>query len=191
MKAWPASVKSLNDAPLSSAEFKAEVAKVGLKFDPEAEEDAIDHAGTLATKRAVMYLEHKYGWKRTRMLTASKRKFHQNTDLLDVPFSTDFGNIQRMWLELHQCGEVEIDSWRTLYDGMNPDGTPAKGSIWEKRAYILSLIWPDWRKAFEPDGVKPEDYAKTIYVPPTLNQFIGFWHENVSRAHTVRTAGDV
>lgn len=185
----PAAVKSLNDAPLSSAEFKAEVMKVGLKFDPEAEEDAIDHAGTLATKRAVIYLEHKYGWKRTRMLTASKRKFHQNTDLLDVPFSTDFGNIQRMWLELHQIGEVTIDSWRTLYDGMNPDGTPAKGSIWEKRAYILSLIWPDWRNAFDPDGVKPEDYMQTIYVPPTLSQFTGFWHENVSRAHTVRTEG--
>ena len=185
----PAAIKSLNDAPLSSAEFIAEVMKVGLKYDPEAEEDAIDHAGTLATKRAVMYLEHKYGWKRTRMLTASKRKFHQNTDLLDVPFSTDFGNIQRMWLELHQCGEIEIGSWRTLCDGMNPDGTPAKGSIWEKRAYILSLIWPDWRKAFDPDGVKPEEYAKTIYVPPTLNQFIGFWHENVSRAHAVRTEG--
>ena len=185
----PAAVKSLNDSPFSTAEFKAEIMKVGLKFDPEAEEDAIDHAGTLATKRAVMYLEHKYGMKRTRMLTASKRKFHQNTDLLDVPFSTDFGNIQRMWLELHQIGDIDVDAWRTLYDGMNPDGAPAKGSIWEKRAYILSLIWPDWRKAFDPEGVKPEEYMKTIYVPPTLSQFTGFWHENVSRAHIARTQG--
>lgn len=184
----PAAVKALTDAPLNTAEFKAEVAKVGLKFDPEAEEDAIDHAGTLVTKRAVMHLEHKYGMKRTRILTASKRKFHQNTDLLDVPFSTDFGNIQRMYLELKQAGSLRVDSWRTLRDGMNPDGTPAPGSIWEKRSQVLARIWPDWRKAFEPDGVRPEEYLNTIYVPPTLNQFTGFWHENVARAHAAKEA---
>lgn len=182
----PPAVKSLADAPMNTAEFKSALAKVGLRFDPEAEEDAIDHAGTLVTKRAVMHLEHKHGMKRTRMLTASKRKFHQNTELLDVPFSTDFGNIQRMYLELKQVGSLNVESWRTLYDGMNPDGTPAPGSVWEKRSQVLARIWPDWRKAFDPEGVRPEEYADTIYVPPTLNQFIGFWHENVARAHAAR-----
>jgi len=186
----PSAVKSLTDAPLNSAEFQAEAAKVGLQFEPEAEEDAIDHAGTLATKRAVMYLEHEYGMKRTRMLTASKRKFHQNTDLMDVPFSTDFGNIQRMYLELKQAGSLSIDSWRTLYDGMNPDGTPAPGSVWEKRSETLARIWQGWRNAFDPDGVRPEEYLNTIYVPPTLNQFTAFWHENVARARTAREAAE-
>ena len=181
----PAAVKSLTDAPLSGAEFKSELAKCGIQFDPEVEEDAIDHAGTLATKRAVIFLERLFE-KRSRILTASKRKFHQNTDLLGVPFSTDFGNIQRMYLDLKQAGEIQIDSWRTIYDGMNPDGTPAPGSVWEKRSETLARIWPNWRKAFDPDGVKPEEYIDTIYVPPTLNQFLGFWSENVARAESAR-----
>jgi len=182
----PASVKSLTDPPLNTDEFKNEVQSAGISFDPVAEEDAIDHAGTLVTKRAVMYLEHKYGMNRTRMLTASKRKFHQNTDLLDVPFSTDFGNIQRMWLDIQKAGGIEINSWKTLYEGMNPDGTPAPGSIWEKRSQVLASIWPDWVKAFAPDGVKPSEYLSTCYVPPTLEQFTKFWFENVSRAKTAR-----
>jgi len=186
----PAAVKSLEDAPLNAPEFKAALEEAGVDFDPAAEEDAIDHAGTLTTKRAVMHLEHKYGWKRTRMLTASKRKFHQNTDLLDVPFSTDFGNIQRMYLELHKAGVLEIKSWRTLADGMNPDGTPAAGSVWERRSEVLARIWPGWEKAFDPQGVAPEEYITTIYVPPTLNQFTGFWVENVARAKAARESGE-
>ncbi len=186
----PAAVKSLRDAPVNTPEFKDALEKAGVDFDPEAEEDAIDHAGTLATKRAVMHLEHKYGWKRTRMLTASKRQFHQNTDLLDVPFSTDFGNIQRMYLDIHKSGGPKIDSWRTLADGMNPDGTPATGSVWEKRSQVLARIWPDWEKAFDPEGVAPEEYINTIYVPPTLSQFTGFWVENVARAKAARESGE-
>lgn len=182
----PAAVKALTDAPLNTEEFKAELAKAGIEFDPEAEEDAIDHAGTLATKRAVIHLENKCGLKRTRLLTASKRKFHQNTDLLDVPFSTDFGNIQRMWLDIQKSGGLEITSWKTLYEGMNPDGTPAAGSIWEKRSHVLARIWPDWVKAFDPEGVAPEDYINTCYVPPTLEQFTNFWFENIARAKAAR-----
>ncbi len=37
-------------------------------------------------------------------------------------------------------------------------------------------------KVFEIDGVKPEDYINSIYVPPTLSQFIGMWEKNVDRA---------
>ncbi len=181
----PAAVKALTDAPLNCAEFVAEVAKAGIAYDPETEEDAIDHAGSLATKRTVMYLEQRYG-RRSRILTASKRKFHQNTDLLNVPFSTDFGNIQRMYLDLKLGGGCKVDAWKSIYDGMNEDGTPAAGSVWAKRSEVLASIWPDWVKAFMVDGVKPEDYISTIYVPPTLNQFLGFWDENVSRAKTAR-----
>lgn len=179
-------IKSLASAPINTEEFKAEIKKAGLKFDPEAEEDAIDHAGSLCTKRAAMYIKHKYGSDRNRLLTASKRKFHQNTDLLDVPFSTDFGNIQRMYLDLKLSGDFAVDSWRTIYDGMNEDGTPEKGSIWEQRSYILSQIWLDWRKAFDPEGVQPREYLTTIYVPPTLSQFIGLWSENIARAKAAR-----
>jgi hypothetical protein len=91
-----------------------------------------------------------------------------------------------MYLELAKSGDLKIESWRTLYDGMNPDGTPASGSIWEKRSCILSRIWPDWDKAFDPEGVKPEEYINTIYVPPTLEQFTGFWVENMARAERAR-----
>jgi hypothetical protein len=181
----PAAVKALTDAPLNSDEFKAEVAKAGIAYDPETEEDAIDHAGSLATKRTVMYLEQRYG-RRSRILTASKRKFHQNTDLLNVPFSTDFGNIQRMYLDLALSGGLRIDSWKTIYDGMNVDGTPAPGSIWAKRHEVLSAIWPGWAQAFEPEGVLPKEYMTTIYVPPTLNQFLGMWDTNVARAKAAR-----
>ena len=181
----PAAVKALTDAPLNSDEFKAEVAKAGIAYDPVTEEDAIDHAGSLATKRTVIYLEQRYG-RRSRILTASKRKFHQNTDLLNVPFSTDFGNIQRMYLDLALSCRLKIGSWKTIYNGMNPDGTPAPGSIWAKWNEVLTAIWPDWVKAFAVDGVKPEEYLSTIYVPPTLNQFLGFWDENVARAKAAR-----
>ena len=181
----PTAVKALTDAPVNSPEFRTEVAKAGIDFDPEAEEDAIDHAGSLATKRAAIHMEKMYG-RRSRMLTASKRKFHQNTDLLGVPFSTDFGNIQRMYLDLKKAGELSVDSWTTIYDGMNEDGTPAPGSVWAKRSEVLARIWPDWVKAFDPDGVRPGEYLDTIYVPPTLNQFLGFWTENMARAKAAR-----
>lgn len=184
----PAAPKALTDAPLNSSEFKAAVAQAGMDFDPEAEEDAIDHAGSLCTKRAAQWIAYKYGSEQNRLLTASKRKFHQNTDLLDVPFSTDFGNIQRMYLDLSKSGGPEIESWTTLHDDMNPDGTPVAGSIWDTRHQTLLRIWPDWAKAFEPDGVAPEEYITSIYVPPTLNQFLGFWSENVARAASAREA---
>lgn len=184
----PAAVKALTDAPVNTPEFKAAVAAAGIEFDPEAEEDAIDHAGSLCTKRAAKWVEFKYGTKQNRLLTASKRKFHQNTDLLDVPFSTDFGNIQRMYLDLAQDGGPEVKSWKTLWDELNADGTPVAGSIWDKRHQTLLNIWPGWAKAFDPEGVKPEEYISTIYVPPTLTQFLGMWADNVSRAKAAREA---
>ncbi|NPV80364.1 MAG: hypothetical protein HPY52_08825 [Firmicutes bacterium] len=184
----PGAVKSLTDADISSPEFVNAVKQAGISFDPEAEEDAIDHAGTLLTKRTVLLLKSKYGMKRTRILTASKRKFHQNTDLLGVPFSTDFGNIQRNSLDLWKEGRLGIENWNTIEEGMNPDGTPAKGSIWERREMVLRRIWPDWAKAYDPDGLKPEEYIDSIYVPPTLKQFLGFWDENVARAKRAREA---
>jgi len=107
---------------------------------------------------------------------------------LDVPFSTDFGNIQRMYLDLLKSGDAKVCSWNTLFDAMNPDGTPAAGSAWDKREKTLRRIWPDWAKAYEVDGVSPDDYLNTIYVPPTLTQFIGFWDENVQRARAAREA---
>ncbi|MFQ3548193.1 MAG: hypothetical protein SNJ70_00395 [Armatimonadota bacterium] len=175
----PADVKKLTDDIINNAEFIAEVNVKGMNFQPEAEEDAIDRAGTLATKRVVILLEKNEGWAKTRILTASKRNFFQNTELLDVPFSTDFGNIQRMYIDVMP---IKVDNWKTLYDDMNEDGTPVEGSIWAKRHEILSRIWPDWKKSWEIDGVKPDEYINTIYVPPTLTQFTGFWNENVARA---------
>lgn len=184
----PAAVKALTDAPLNSPEFMAAVAQAGIEYDPEAEEDAIDHAGSLCTKRAAKWIEFKYGTKKNRLLTASKRKFHQNTDLLDVPFSTDFGNIQRMYLDLAKAGGPEIKSWKTLWDDLNDDGTPAPGSAWDRRHQTLLRIWPGWAQAFDPEGVRSSEYINTIYVPPTLNQFLGFWADNVARARAAREA---
>ncbi len=183
-KIEPASVKKLTDASVNNPEFIAAVRAAGVTFEPEAEENAIDRAGTLCTKRVVILLENA-GIDRTRILTASKRNFAQNSELLDVPFSTDFGNIQRMYLDLMP---LDIPNWKTLYDDMTPDGMPAPGSIWAKRHETLSRIWPDWAKVFEIDGVKPADYASAIYVGPTLKQFLGMWQENVARA--ARFAGE-
>ncbi|MDO8682809.1 MAG: hypothetical protein Q7N50_04940 [Armatimonadota bacterium] len=182
----PAAIKTLADPALTSDEFRNAVKAVGIDFDPKTEEDAINHAGTLLTKRTALILTSKYGLPKSRLLTASKRNFNQNTDLLNVPFSTDFGNIQRMYLDLHNSGGVKIDSWNTLVEEMNPDGTPKAGSIWEKRNQILRRIWPDWAKAYEVEGVAPDQYMSTIYVPPTLTQFIGLWEENVARAKAAR-----
>jgi hypothetical protein len=184
----PATVKSLNAPPFTTNEFKSEIEKAGVEFDPVAEEDAIDRAGTLIAKRSVMYIENRYNTKRNRVLTASKRNFFQNTELLGVPYSTDFGNVQREALDRRKDGTLQVNSWCTVYDGMNPDGTPAPGSVWEKRHQTLLRIWPDWAKAFDPQGVKPEEYISTIYVPPTLNQFLSFWSENIKRAKTIREA---
>ncbi len=176
----PASVKKLTDASVNNAEFVAEANAAGMAFDPVSEEDAIDRAGTLCTKRVVMLLEKNEGLARTRILTASKRNFFQNTELLDVPFSTDFGNIQRMYLGVMP---LEISNWKTLYDDMGADCYPVAGSIWAKRAETLARIWPDWGKVFHsPDGVQPSEYENAIYVQPTLKQFIGMWNTNVERA---------
>lgn len=173
------SVKSLTQPCINNPEFIAAVKAAGLDFDPEVEEDAIDRAGTLCTKRVVVLLEKREGLSRTRILTASKRNFAQNTELLDVPFSTDFGNVQRMALDLIPH---DIVGWDTLRADMDDSGYPVSGTIWARRHETLTRIWPDWAKVFEVDGVLPEDYLNTIYVPPTLTQFIGFWHENVARA---------
>ena len=175
----PGSVKKLTDPSVNNSEFIAVMKTAGVDFDPAAEEDAIDRAGTLCTKRVVILLEKNEGLARTRILTASKRNFFQNTELLDVPFSTDFGNIQRMYLDVMP---LEIDNWKTLYDDMDENGYPMPGSVWAKRSDTLRKIWPDWPRVFEVGGIKPEDYAKKIYVAPTLKQFTDMWFENVARA---------
>ncbi|MHB1456051.1 MAG: hypothetical protein ACYC0V_03955 [Armatimonadota bacterium] len=176
----PASIKTLNTPPVNAPEFLDAVKACGVEYDPQKEEDAIDHAGTLVTKRASILLERFHLLDRARILTASKRNFNQNTDLLGIAFSTDFGNIQRMSLD---CIDAQsVCSKCSIYDGMNQDGTPEPDSVWGHRSQILGNIWPDWVKAFNPDGVKPEDYLKTIYVTPTLKQFTTFWNENIRRA---------
>ncbi len=191
----PASVKKLTDQAINDPGLIAELASAGIDFRPEEEEDAIDRAGTLATKRVVILLEKAGagaplptpplakggpGGVRTRILTASKRNFFQNTELLDVPFSTDFGNIQRMYMDVMP---LEIDNWKTLYADMDENGYPVPGSIWAKRHETLQRIWPDWNKCFDsPDGVKPEEYETACYVAPTLKQFIGMWNDNIARA---------
>ncbi len=175
----PVSVKKLTDASVNSPEFIAAVNAAGLEFDPASEEDAIDRAGTLCTKRVVILLEKERGLKRTRILTASKRNFFQNTELLDVPFSTDFGNIQRMYLDIMP---LDVANWKSIYEDMDPDGRPVPGSVWAKRHEVLLRIWPDWKRVFERDGVRPDEYGTAIYVVPTLKQFIGMWEENVARA---------
>ena len=176
----PASIKKLTDASVNNAEFIATAHVNGINFDPVSEEDAIDRAGTLCTKRVTMLLEKNEGLPRTRLLTASKRNFFQNTELLDVPFSTDFGNIQRMYLDVMP---LEIECWKTIYSDMDANGYPTPGTIWAKRHETLGRIWPDWSKCFgSPDGVAPSEYETAIYVAPTLKQFIGMWNDNIARA---------
>lgn len=176
----PASIKTLNAPPMNEPGFLDAIRSCDVEYDPQSEEDAIDHAGTLVTKRAAICLERFHLLDRARILTASKRNFDQNTDLLGIAFSTDFGNIQRMSLG---CNDTQsLCSKCTLYDGMNQDGTPAQDSIWEHRSQTLARIWLEWLKAFDPDGVKPDEYLSAIYVTPTLKQFTAFWNENVRRA---------
>lgn len=193
----PASVKKLTDPAVNDQKLIAELHVNGITFDPESEEDAIDRAGTLCTKRVAMLLEKAElgqplalsspqgriegrGAVRTRILTASKRNFFQNTELLDVPFSTDFGNIQRMYLDVMP---LEIENWKTIYSDMDENGYPVAGSIWAKRHETLTRIWPDWVKCFDsPEGVQPSEYETACYVAPTLKQFIGMWNDNIARA---------
>lgn len=175
----PASVKKLTDASVNNADFIAALTDAGVEFDPVSEEDAIDRAGTLCTKRVVILLEKNGGLKRTRILTASKRNFFQNTELLDVPFSTDFGNIQRMYLDVMP---LEIADWKTLYEDMDQSGDPVPNSVWAKRSEILARIWPDWPEVLGIDTVSPDEYGTRIYVTPTLKQFIAMWNENIARA---------
>ena len=195
-KIEPASIKKLTDPAINDQQLVGALHVNGITFDPIAEEDAIDRAGTLCTKRVVMLLENagqgaplsppllrrgqgEVGV-RTRILTASKRNFFQNTELLDVPFSTDFGNIQRMYLDVMP---LEIENWKTIYTDMGEDGYPVPGTIWAKRHETLGRIWPAWGKCFDsPDGVQPAEYETAIYVAPTLKQFIGMWNENIARA---------
>ncbi|MBP6964620.1 MAG: hypothetical protein KBC96_09460 [Armatimonadetes bacterium] len=184
----PAAVKSLDAPPLNSEEFKSAVEQAGIEFDPEGEEDAISRAGTLCTKRAARWIEFKYGSLQNRLLTASKRAVHQNTDLLDVPFSTDFGNIQAMYVRKMKRDRPQIKSWTTLEDGIDSQGFPLAGTVWHLRHQTLRRIWPAWDDAFHEDGVLPSEYINTIYVPPTLNQFLGFWADNVARAKAAREA---
>ena len=97
-----------------------------------------------------------------------------------MPFSTDFGNIQRMYLDVMP---LEIDDWKTLPRDMDADGFPTAGKIWASRNDTLKRIWPDWEKVFNStDGVAASEYEDTIYVAPTLKQFIGMWNDNVARA---------
>lgn len=210
----PTSVKKLSDPSVNNAELIAAAHVNGIDFRPEAEENAIDRAGTLCTKRVVMLLEKALSILspskdspssskneddppalsilspskdvRTRLLTASKRNFFQNTELLDVPFSTDFGNIQRMYLDVMP---LEIENWKTIYSDMDANGYPTPGTIWAKRADTLSRIWPDWGMCFDsPEGVAPSEYETAIYVAPTLKQFIGMWNENIARAKAAAEA---
>lgn len=182
----PKDIKTLEDPAINNEQFLLLMKQAGIDFRPVEEEDAIDHAGTLLTKRAVLLLQSRYGLGRTRILTASKRKFHQDTDLLGVPFSTDFGNIQRMTIELADSGQLRVEKWDTLSEGMTPDGSPAPGSVWERRDAVLRRIWPDWARAYDVAGVSPDGYLRTIYVKPTLDQFLAFWEENVTRARKAR-----
>jgi|GEM_PF-731626 len=242
----PASIKKLTDPAINDQQLIAAAHVNGIDFRPESEEDAIDRAGTLCTKRVTMLLEKELsnqpstlsspqdenqpstlsspqdadqpstlsspqgadqptalsspqdenqpstlsspqsgriegrGGVRTRLLTASKRNFFQNTELLDVPFSTDFGNIQRMYMDVMP---LEIENWKTIYSDMDANGYPTPGTIWAKRHETLSRIWPDWGKCFDtPEGVAPSEYETAIYVAPTLKQFIGMWNDNIARA---------
>lgn len=176
----PTTVKSFREPAVNNVEFILQLRDdVGYDFDPGAEEDAIDRAATLCTKRVVKLLENKLGLKRTRILTASKRNFRQNTELLDVPFSTDGSRTQR---DLIRLLPLKIENWRSICEGMDDEGYPIRGTIWARRHDTLTKIWPDWKRVFEIDGVKPEEYADMIYVRPTLDQFIAKWNENVSRA---------
>lgn len=180
----PASVKKLTDERLNNSAFIAEANARGIEFYPEYEEDAIDRAGTLCTRRVMMLLEnptHDRLPVRPRILTASKRNFFQNTELLDVPFSTDFGNIQRMYLDVMP---LKIEDWKTIYEDMDSEGCPVEGSVWAQRHNTLTRIWPDWKRVFDsPDGVDVSEYETAIYVAPTLKQFIGMWEDNVARAN--------
>lgn len=136
-----ASVRSLRDEPTNTIEFILQLEEAGIEFKPGDEEDAIDHAGALLVKRAAARN------KTMPIVIADKRNYLPNIELLDVDYATDSPQVQRDCM----MRPVEVDNWKSLREDMSR-GRPVPGSIWAKRAEILSAIWPDWERTYKAAG---------------------------------------
>jgi hypothetical protein len=138
----PGSVRSLRDEPTNNVEFILLLKEKDIEFKPGDEEDAIDHAGALLVKRAAVRAKNVLN------VIADKRNYLPNIELLDVDYATDSPEVQRECM----MGPVEVDNWKSLWEDMDKKGNPVPGSVWAKRADILTAIWPDWENVFKSAG---------------------------------------
>jgi hypothetical protein len=137
-----ASVTSFRHEPVNCIEFILQLQEQGIEFKPGDEEDAIDHAGALLVKRAAVLK------KDIQLVVADKANYLPNQELLDIHYACDSPQVQRDCM----MRPVEVDDWKSLWEDMDKNGNPIPGTVWAKRAEILTAIWPEWGRTFESAG---------------------------------------
>jgi transaldolase len=119
-------------------------------------------AGIACFKRALgIYLERGY---RARLLAAAYRSHRHWSELIggDIVLT-----IPAKWQRAFNASEVEV---RPRIDDPVPDAALEE----------LVRLFPDFRRAFEPDGLTPEEFDGFGPTVRTLRQFISSYHELVA-----------
>jgi transaldolase len=132
--------------------LKAIWAKQGTPCDP----GILEWAGIACFKRAYkIYNEKKY---RTRLLSAAYRNVMQWSEFVG--------------------GDVVLtitSDWQATINksGIDPDPNSMDKPVDPKTVDALLKYFPDFRKAYEPDGLKPEEFVDFLPTKRTLSQFLG------------------
>ena len=131
--------------------------KEGIVVDPLA----LDMSGVAVFKRAYkIYKERGY---RTRLLAAATRHVHHWSEFIGGDVSM---TIPPMWIRRFASSDVEVKN------RMNNDVDP----------YLIAQLdkhFADWKRAYEPDGMKPEEFATFGATQATLTQFLGGYDHTV------------
>jgi transaldolase len=131
--------------------LKAIWAKQGTPCDP----GIIEWAGIACFKRAYkIYQEKKYA---TRLLSAAYRNVMQWSEFVG--------------------GDVVLtitSEWQDIINKSGIDPTPRMDvPVDQKTIDALLKYFPDFKKAYEPDGLKPEEFVEFAPTKRTLSQFLG------------------
>jgi transaldolase len=131
--------------------LKAIWAKQGTPCDP----GILEWAGIACFKRAYrIYGEKKYA---TRLLSAAYRNVMQWSEFVG--------------------GDVVLtitSDWQDVINKSGIDPTPRMDvPVDPKIVEALLKYFPDFRKAYEPDGMKPEEFVEFLPTKRTLSQFLG------------------
>jgi len=138
--------------------MKAVVKRDGIEMDPEA----LEWAGVACFKNAYrVFQERSY---RTRLLSAAYRNFYQWTEFVggDVSLTLPYD-----WQLKFNASDVKIEPRMHI---------PVRDEI--LRA-LLDRI-PDFRRAYEPDGMRVDEFDEYGATVRTLRGFIASWHDFVA-----------